>query len=130
MKRLFFISLAIVFLCPVMINAAELENIKIAVAANGKSAQASVSNMAAKCPYYLIFNNKGELIEVVDNPHKDASRGAGPLAANFLAGRDISIVIAENFGTKMGNTLENKNVTYFEFKGVADNAVKKVLKLK
>ena len=124
-----FISLAIIFLCPVMVNAAELENIRIAVAANGKSAQASVSNMAAKCPYYLIFNNKGELIEVVDNPHKDASRGAGPLASNFLAGRGISIVIAENFGTKMGNTLEKKNGIYFEFKGVADNAIKKVLKL-
>ncbi len=129
MKKMFFISLAILFLCPVMVNAGELENIRIAVAANGKSAQASVSNMAAKCPHYLIFNNKGKLIEVVDNPYSDASRGAGPLAANFLARRGISIVIAENFGTKMGNTLENKSMTHFEFKGVADNAVKKVLKL-
>ena len=129
MKKMFLIGLAILLLCPVMINAAELENIKIAVAADGKFAHASVSNMAAKCPYYLIFNNKGELIEVVDNPHKDASGGAGPLAANFLARRGISIVIAGNFGSKMVNTLENKSVTHFEFKGVADNAVKKVLKL-
>ena len=129
MKKMFLLSLAIIFLCPVMINAGELENIKIAVAANGKSAQASVSNMAAKCPYYHIFNNKGELIEVVDNPYRDASGGAGPLAANFLARRGISIVIAGNFGSKMVNTLENKSVTHFEFKGVVDNAVKKVLKL-
>ncbi len=129
MKRMLFISLAILFLCPVMINAGELENIKIAVAANGKSAQASVSDMAAKCPYYLIFNNKVELIEVVDNPYRDASRGAGPLAANFLAQRGITTVIAGNFGSKMVNTLENKSITLFEFKGIADNAVKKVLKL-
>ena len=130
MKKIFLlISLTIIFLCPVMINAGELENIKIAVAANGKSAQASVSNIAAKCPYYLIFNNKGELIEVVDNPYRDASRGAGPLAANFLAQRGIITVIAGNFGSKMVNTLENKSITHFEFKGIADNAVKKVLKL-
>ena len=128
MKIMFLISLAILFLCPVMINAGEPENLKIAVAANGKSAQASVSNMAAKCPYYLIFNNKGEMIEVVDNPYRDASGGAGPLAANFLARKDINIVIAGNFGSKMVNTLESKSVTHFEFKGVADNAVKKVLK--
>ena len=57
MKIFLLISLAILFLCPVMINAGEPENLKIAVAANVKSAQASVSNMAAKCPYYLIFNN-------------------------------------------------------------------------
>ena len=129
MKRMILISLAILLLCPFMINAAELENMKIAVAADNKTAKASVSNMAAKCPYYLIFNNKGELIEVVNNPYKDASRGAGPLAANFLAQRGIDIIVAESFGSKMVNTLENKGVTHFEFKGLADNAVKKVLKL-
>jgi len=129
MKRMILISLAILILCPVMVNAAELQNIKIAVAASSKTAKASVSNMAAKCPYYLIFNNKGELIEVIDNPYRDASGGAGPSAANFLAQRVVTILIAGNFGSKMVKTLENKGVTHFEFKGLADNAVKKVLKL-
>jgi len=129
MKRMLFISLAIIFFCPVMVNAAELENIGIAVAANGKSAQASVSNMAAKCPYYLIFNNKGELIEVVDKPYRDASGGAGPLAANFLSQKGVTHVIAGNFGSKIVNTLENKSIAHFELKGIADNAVKIVLKL-
>jgi len=112
-----------------MINAAELENMKIAVAADNKTEKASVSNMAAKCPYYLIFNNKGELIEVIDNPYRDTSGGAGPLAANFLVQRDIDIIVAESFGSKMVNTLENKGVTHFEFKGRVDDAIKKVLKL-
>ena len=129
MKRMIFISLAILLLCPVMINAADLEKMKIAVAADSKTAKASVSNMAAKCPYYHIFNNKGELIEVIDNPYRDTSGGAGPLAANFLARRGVTILIAGNFGSKMVNTLENKGVTHFEFKGLADNAVKKVLNL-
>jgi len=129
MKRIVFISLAILLLCPVIANAGELEKMKIAVASSGKTAKASVSNMAAKCPYYLIFNNKGELIEVIDNPYRDASRGAGPSAANFLAQRDIDIIVAGSFGSKMVNTLENKGVTHFEFKGLADDAVKRVLKL-
>ncbi len=129
MKRMILISLAILLLCPIMVNAADLENMKIAVAAGSKSAKASVSNIAAKCPYYHIFNNKGELIEVIDNPYRDASRGAGPLAANFLAQRGVNIIIAGNFGSKMVNTLENKGVTHFEFKGPVDDAVKRVLKL-
>ena len=129
MKRMVFISLAILLLCPVMINAAELEKMKIAVAASSKTAKASVSNMAAKCPYYLIFNNKGELIEVIDNPYRDASGGAGPSAANFLAQRGVTIVIAGNFGSKMINTLKNKGITHFEFKGRVDDAVKRVLQL-
>ena len=129
MKRMILISLAILLLCPFMINAAELENMKIAVAADNKTAKASVSNMAAKCPYYLIFNNKGELIEVIDNPYRDASRNAGPSAANFLAQKGIDIIVAESFGSKMVNTLENKGVTHFEFKGLAEDAVKRALKL-
>ena len=129
MKRMIFISLAILLLCPVMINAAELEKMKIAVAANSKTAKASVSNMAAKCPYYLIFNNKGELIEVIDNPYRDTSGGAGPLAANFLAQRDIDVIVAESFGSKMIDALRNSGKTYFEFKGRVDDAIKKVLKL-
>ena len=129
MKRMILISLAILLLCPFMINAAELENMKIAVAADNKTAKASVSNMAAKCPYYLIFNNKGELIEVVDNPYRDASRNAGPSAANFLAQKGIDIIVAESFGSKMIDALRNKGKTHFEFKGSVDDAVKRVLKL-
>ena len=129
MKRIVFISLAILLLCPVMANAGELEKMKIAVAASSKTAKASVSNMAAKCPYYLIFNNKGELIEVIDNPYRDASGGAGPSAANFLAQRDIDIIVAGSFGSKMIDALRNSGKTHFEFKGRVDDAVKSVLKL-
>ncbi|MBE9594567.1 MAG: hypothetical protein IMF19_13935 [Proteobacteria bacterium] len=129
MKRIVFISLAILLLYPVMVNAGELEKMKIAVAASSKTAKASVSNMAAKCPYYLIFNNKGELIEVIDNPYRDASGGAGPSAANFLAQRDIDIIVAGSFGSKMIDALRNSGKTHFEFKGRVDDAVKRVLKL-
>ena len=129
MKRIVFISLAILLLYPVMVNAGELEKMKIAVAASSKTAKASVSNMAAKCPYYLIFNNKGELIEVIDNPYRDASGGAGPSAANFLAQRDIDIIVAGSFGSKMIDALRNSGKTHFEFKGRVDDAVNRVFTL-
>jgi len=129
MKRMILISLAILLIYPVMVNAAELENMKIAVAASSKYAKASVSNIAAKCPYYHIFNNKGEFIELIDNPYKDASRGAGPLAVNFLVQRGIDIIVAGSFGSKMIDALRNNGKTHFEFKGSVDDAVKRVLKL-
>ena len=127
MKRLFFISLAILLLCAVMVNAAEPEKIKIAVASSDKTVTASVSNEAAKCPYYLIFDNEEKLTEVIDNPYGDASGGAGPSAANFLARRGVTIVVAGNFGSKMLNALENNGITHFRFKGSVGNAVKMAL---
>ena len=128
MKRIVLVGLAFLLFCPVMGNSADLEKMKIAVASCDKTAKASVSNEAAKCPYYLMFDSKGEMTEVIDNPYGDASRGAGPLAANFLAQKGVTIVIAGNFGSKMINTLKNKNITHFEFKGRVDEAVKRVLK--
>ena len=128
MKKMVFISLAILFLCSVAVNAADSKSEKIAVASSGKTLKASVSNKAAKCPYYLIFDSKGELIKVIDNPYGNASGGAGPLAANFLAKTGVTIVIAGNFGSKMTNTLKSNGITHFKFKGSVGDAIKKVLK--
>jgi len=127
MKRLLVMGLVILFLCPVMVNAAEQEKINIAVASDDATSEASVSNEAAKCPYYLIFNGTGELVEVVDNPYGEARRNAGPSAAHFLARRGVTIVIAGNFGSKMLDTLKSKGIAHFEFKGGVDAAVKRVV---
>ncbi len=127
MKRIVFVSLAILFLCSVTVNAADIKDEKIAVASSGKTLKASVSNEAARCPYYLIFDSKRELIEVIDNPYGDASGGAGPSAAKFLFQKGVTIIIAGNFGSKMTNTLESNGITHFEFKGSVDDAVKRVL---
>jgi len=52
-----------------------------------------------------------------------------PSAANFLAQRDIDIIVAGSFGSKMIDALRNSGKTHFEFKGLVDDAVKRVLKL-
>ena len=127
MKKIIFSGLAFLLLCPVMSNAANTEKIKIAVASDDKTAKGSVSNKAAKCPYYLMFDSKGEMTGVIDNPYCDASRGAGPSTANFLDLQGVTLVIAGDFGSKMINTLKNKGITHVEFKGRVDDAVKRVL---
>ncbi|HOP48532.1 MAG TPA: NifB/NifX family molybdenum-iron cluster-binding protein [Desulfobacteraceae bacterium] len=126
MKRLFLIT-AILFLCSVIVNAGELQNIKIAVASNDKNTEASISNKAAKCPYYLIFDGNGKLIQVLENQYRNANRGAGPSAVNFLSQMRVTVVVAENFGSKMINALQNKGITHIEFKGKVGDAVKRAL---
>jgi predicted Fe-Mo cluster-binding NifX family protein len=127
MKRIIFISIAILFFGSLLVHAADLKNSKIAVASSGKSEKTSVSNRAAKCPYYLIFDSKGELVEVVDNPYADASGGAGPSAADFLVKMGVTMFIAESFGSKMTNALKNNDITPFGFKGSVGDAVKTAL---
>ena len=104
------------------------EKLIIAVASDGETLKAAVSYVAARCHYFLIVGNKGNLLEAVENPYKDTRGGAGVSAANFLAKKNVKIVVAENFGMKMIDALKAQEIAHFEFEGTAEKAIRKVLK--
>jgi len=126
MKKLPIIGLIFLLLGPVITHADE--NQKIAVASIGKTEKAPVCHQAARSPYYIVFDGMGRLTEVVDNPYKNVSGGAGPSVAHFLVQRGVSMVIAGNFGPKIIHALEGNKVTYFQFEGTVGDAVQKALK--
>ncbi len=103
------------------------EDVIIAVASDGKTLKDSVSQVAARCPYFLFIDGTGKLLEAVDNPYKDTRGSAGVSTANFLAERNVTIVIAGRFGNKMRNVLETKEISYFESQGIVEEVIKKVL---
>ena len=127
MKRISFLSLAMLFLVSAVTYAGQEVVTKIAVASNNKNKTSNVGTTAGRSPYYLIFDSTGKLVEVIENPYKDVRGGAGPSTANFLAEKGVTIIIAETFGGKMINAMKSKGMTHFEFKGIANDAVKKVL---
>ncbi len=108
-------------------SAAQKETVKIAVASEGKAMTAAICNLAARCPYYLIFDRSGNLIEVLDNPHRDASRGAGRLVVSFLMQKGVTTLVAGNVGDKMLRAMRIEGIAYLAFSGSAEGAVKKVL---
>jgi len=91
------------------------EKLIIAVASEGETLKAAVSQTAARCPYFLIVDSKGQLLEAVENPYKDTRGGAGVSAANFLAERNVTVIIAGNIGSKMRDELSAQKIAYFEF---------------
>jgi predicted Fe-Mo cluster-binding NifX family protein len=127
MKKTLFSTLVVLFLLPVMTYAAGKNAAKIAVASNSKDPKSSISSRAGHCPYYLIFDSTGELIEVAANPYKDAQRRAGQQTANFLADKGVTMVIAGNFGEKMIGVMRSNGTSYFKHRGAILDAVKKVL---
>jgi len=127
MKKKLFSTLVVLSLVPVMAYAAQKEEAKIAVASNSKDATSSISNKAGKCPYYLIFNRTGELIEVISNPYKDTQSGAGQQTADFLANKGVTLIIAGNFGDKMIGAMRSNGTDYSKLQGIVHDAVKTVL---
>jgi len=127
MKETLFSTLIVLSLVPAMAYAAQKDEAKIAVASNSKNAASSISNKAGKCPYYLIFNSTGELIEVISNPYKDAQSGAGQQTANFLAKKGVTLIVAETFGDKMIEAMRSNSTDYLKLQGIVHDAIKTVL---
>jgi predicted Fe-Mo cluster-binding NifX family protein len=97
----------------------------IAVSAEGKVLSSQVSSVAARAPYFLLFDEKGTFVEAVANPHKDARSGAGTQVVDFLAGKSVKIVIAGAFGPKIIDAMKGRGMRPLEFKGIVADAVKK-----
>lgn len=123
MKKTLFSTLVVLSLVPVMAYAALKDAAKIAVASDGKETTASISN-TAKAGYYLMFNEKGELIEAIPNPYKDSKEDSVSLTAEFLSKKGVTEVIAGNFSNKMIASINNNNMTYCEYNGIVDDAIK------
>ena len=103
------------------------EKVIIAVASDGKTLDAAVSQLAARAPYFLMVDGEGKLMEAVENPYKDTRGGAGVSAAHLLAEKNVTTVIAGNFGNKMIGVLKAQEIVFFEFEGIAGEAIKKML---
>jgi predicted Fe-Mo cluster-binding NifX family protein len=100
---------------------------KIAVCTEGRTANAQVSRLAARCSYFLLFDRSGKLLEAVANPHKAVRRNAGSAVVAFLAQKGVGGIVAGEFGGKMVQAMKSQGVQYFQAQGDADTAVKEVL---
>jgi predicted Fe-Mo cluster-binding NifX family protein len=129
MKKLFMLFLVLFVQVSFTVYAASKDDMKIAVAATGKTVAATVGAKLAKSPYLLICDSSGRLIETLDNPYKD-SESAGPSTVNFLSQKAATVVIAESFGQRIIGLMKSKGMEYFEFNGTVENAVKNFLKRK
>ena len=100
---------------------------KIAIASTGKTKNDNISEKAGRAPYYLIFDDSENLIEKIDNPFSFGSGGAGFSVAKMLADKKINIVVAEKFGPKMTDALEERGLKYYEFDGKVSDALTSIL---
>jgi len=102
---------------------------KIVVAANGEARAAAVSAQAGGADFFQIFDNKGNLIETLANPEKNAAT-PGTAIVHFLVGKRATVVVAEGFGPKIVETMKSKGIKVVAFKGSVEEAVKNILQSK
>ena len=58
----------------VSVSALAEEQDKIAIATDGKTLDAPVSNKMGRSPFYLLYDEQGKFVEAIDNPFKNDRR--------------------------------------------------------
>ena len=99
----------------------------IGVTSEQKDLQGNISTMAARAPYFLIIEKKGEdikLLEAIENNWMGG--GAGPRAAQTFISRGIEVVITSRAGPNFQAFLENNGIKIIQATGRVIDAVKKI----
>jgi predicted Fe-Mo cluster-binding NifX family protein len=126
MKKIFMLGLSVLFLLSGL--AFGEQKGKICVATQEKSAEAAVSDKAAQAPFFLIFDEKGNLVEALDNPLlKGRHQEVGKLMVGFLADKGVTAVIGKDYCGDIIGILKNKGITAYNFEGSAAEAVARVV---
>jgi predicted Fe-Mo cluster-binding NifX family protein len=99
----------------------------IAVAAVDRTENSQICQKAARAPYYLIFNERGKLLEVISNLFSDSARHAGPQVAALLAEKNVTVMVAGDFGQKLKIALDEKGINHLAATGVVQKAIQELL---
>ena len=99
---------------------------KTAISSTGKKLTDNVSEVFARCPYFVIAeieNQKIKKFEVMKNENENQLGQAGISAAQLMVEKNINAVIAKNVGPRALDVLKQFNIGIY----YGDGAIKKVL---
>lgn len=104
----------------VPVEQAALETVRVqkyAVAADGHEVSTSISHEVGRAPYFLILNERGDLIEVIQNPYLELKFGLGPIVADMLAEKEVTMLIGGFAGPNMHHKLKAQGIQFTHGKG-------------
>jgi len=99
---------------------------KIAISSTGKNLTDNVSEVFARCPYFIIAEiEKGKIqkTEVIENKIANQLGQAGISAAQLMAEKDIKAVVTKNVGPRALDVLKQFKIDIY----AGDGTIEKVL---
>jgi predicted Fe-Mo cluster-binding NifX family protein len=113
-----------------LVSSLAAEPLKIAVASAGEDASANVGPTATRSPYYLIFDSKGKLVEIIENSYMKTRPGSGACleAMKMLAGKGVTHVIAGAFGQRTSAAVRVNGMKQIYGLGTVQNAILELIR--
>jgi predicted Fe-Mo cluster-binding NifX family protein len=104
---------------------------KIAISSTGENLTDNVSEVFARCPYFIIAeveNGKIQKTEVMENKIANQLGQAGILAAQQMAEKDIKAVITKNVGPRALDVLNQFNIGIYAGNGTIEKVFQEFIK--
>lgn len=99
---------------------------KIAISSTGENLTDNVSDVFARCPYFVVAEIENQEIkktEAIKNESENQMGGAGISAAQLMAEKGVGAVITKNVGPRALDVLKQFNIGIY----YGDGAIEKVL---
>lgn len=99
---------------------------KIVVSSTDKNIESDISDVFARCPYFIIAeikNGKIEKIEAIKNKSTDQNSGAGVSAAQLMAENNVNTIITGNVGPRALDVLNQFNIEIYSGEGIVKNVL-------
>lgn len=97
---------------------------KFAIAADGDQSSATIARLAGIAPFFHLYDDNGNLLEVLPNPHLAMEYGMGPACADTLADMGVTVLVGRRIpGPKMYNVLAVRKVRVVRRTGTVQDVV-------
>jgi len=104
--------------------------VKIAISSTDRNIESNVSDVFGRCPYFIIVeiqNKKIKKTEAIKNEGANQIRESGISAAQLVAEKNVSIVIAENVGPRALDILKQFNIEIYSGAGAVKDILQKFI---
>lgn len=95
----------------------------VAVAALSLDESSEISAFAAHAPNFLLFDERGNLKEIIANPYANLHEDIGDQVVTLLEEHDVRLMIAGDFGSHLADALDRKHIAHIKDVGLANIAV-------
>jgi len=101
---------------------------KIAISSNGNSLESMLDERFGRCAYFVVYDTESKAMEFIPNPNKDVEEGAGTASVHLVASRNVSKIIAGEFGMKIKSLMDSLKIQMI-IPGDADLQIKTIIEI-
>jgi len=91
---------------------------KVCFSADGNNLSSTVDWRFGRCPWFVIVDEKGEIVEAAKNPAANAFRGAGVSAAQTVVEKGAKAVVSGNIGPNAFLILNQQGIKVYQGGGM------------